>query len=451
MGLALPNPRAGGRMPLEPPGSLAAMAIFSLSHSSVGRSTHDAGTAGAHVSYISRSGACREMVGERMPVPEPGERGGAARSWLDEQEAGDRKNGRVIDKVMLALPRELSPEQRVTLVREFAEDVTQCRASWVAGIHDQGKDAPNPHAHLVIRDRDPETGKRVIGMSEKGSTEMLREKWENAANRALERAGHDARIDRRSLAAQGVEDRQPTKHLGPNVVQMERRIERQERDFHGFGGTAPPSEKRVRIERAMAARQKAMEQARAVGRVKQAERIDAAIRAVRDKLDGIIGALSNSVERTVNFRPEVMEAQSAVDKNDTALVVRKNIIKQLQSDATAYAKEHPVRTWMHDTGLHSDRALQKLQTTYETECLSVATAEKKLAESKAELAKRYAVARPEVERKRQEYLRQRPILQQELERLEALQKQISPEVRRAIDRGLKKGPERTHHGPSHGR
>lgn len=418
------------------------MAIYSLSHSSIGRTTHAAGTAGAHVGYISRSGACREMVGERMPVPEPGERGGEARTWLDEQEAGDRANARVVDKVMLALPRELTSEQRVQLVRDFAEDLTQGRASWLAGIHDTGKDADNPHAHLVIRDRDIETGKRVIGLSGKGSTEILREKWEKTANLALERAGHDIRIDRRSLAAQGIEDRQPSKHMGPNVVQMERRIERQERDFHGFGGTAPPSEKRVRIERAMAARQKAMDAARAIGRVKQAERVDAAIRAVRGKLQDAISVLSTSVEKQVGFRPEVMEAQSAVEKNETALIVENNITKRLQRDANSYAKEHPFRTWMHDSGLYCDKALQKLETAYETGCLAAKAAEKKLAESKAELTKRSGAARPVVERKQQEYLRLRPILQQELERLEAIQKRMAPKVSRSIVRGQSKGVER---------
>ncbi|MCV5334349.1 MobA/MobL family protein, partial [Escherichia coli] len=46
--------------------------------------------------------------------------------------------------------------------------------------------------------------------------------------RALERAGHDARIDHRTLEAQGIE-RLPGIHLGPNVVEMEGRGIRTER------------------------------------------------------------------------------------------------------------------------------------------------------------------------------------------------------------------------------
>lgn len=202
------------------------MAIYSARHSSVGRTTHAAGTAAAHVGYITRDGAAREVVGERMPT-DPAD----AMTWLNEQETAERKNGRVIDKLMVALPKELTPNQRVELVRDFAELATQGRAPWIAGIHDKGKDAGNPHAHLVIRDKDPETGRRVAGLSEKGSTERLREMWETMANQALEKAGQAARIDRRSLAAQGI-DRVAQIHEGPASRAMRER------------GESPPSQDR---------------------------------------------------------------------------------------------------------------------------------------------------------------------------------------------------------------
>ncbi len=94
------------------------------------------------------------------------------------------------------------------------------RIAWLAAIHDQRDDASNPLAHLIIRDKDHETGKRVFDTSEKGSTDRLRQLWETVANRALEQAGTDARIDRRSLGEQGI-DRQPGIHIGPNVLAME--------------------------------------------------------------------------------------------------------------------------------------------------------------------------------------------------------------------------------------
>ena len=181
------------------------MAIFSVRHSTVGRSTHAEGTAGAHVGYITRAGACRLVMGEHMPIPKAGTKGGPARVWLDEQEAGDRKNARVIDKLRLSLPVELDERRRDQLVKRFVDELTNGEVPWLAAIHDKGKDAANPHVHLVLRDRHIEHGKRALGMSEKGSTERVRELWEREANFALGMAGFEERIDRRSLEEQRAE------------------------------------------------------------------------------------------------------------------------------------------------------------------------------------------------------------------------------------------------------
>jgi hypothetical protein len=193
------------------------LAIYSLSHKPIGKSTQtDAYTASAHVLYITRARALHHVAAERMP-----DKGETAAKWLQDQEDKDRANGRVVDKVMLALPRELSPEQRVELVRRFAEGITKGRASWLAAFHDNGADAHNPHCHLVLRDRDAQTGKRVIGTSEKGSTEKLRKAWEDHANAALEESGHKQRIDRRTLKAQGIR-RKPTIHEGVKAREIVR-------------------------------------------------------------------------------------------------------------------------------------------------------------------------------------------------------------------------------------
>lgn len=195
------------------------VAIYSLHHSPVGKSTQaQPYTAAAHINYITRRRAMSLMQKARLPGQNPRE----VAEYLKTCEDQDRKNARVIDKVMLALPKELNQVERVKLVRDFAEHVTQGRAPWLAAFHDKGKDARNPHCHLVLRDRDPKTNKRVIGTSEKGSTEQLRESWELFANQALERAGRSERIDRRTLAEQGIE-REPTIHEGPQSQAMDKR------------------------------------------------------------------------------------------------------------------------------------------------------------------------------------------------------------------------------------
>jgi hypothetical protein len=184
------------------------MAIFSLNHSFIGRTTDPKGSASLFVRYMARSEACTELVGQRLPL----DRGELMR-WLDGQEGRDRRNARVIDKVVVALPIELTHEENAELLQRFGERMTQGRASWAAAIHDGPKDTDNPHAHILFRDRDPETGKRVMLTTEKGSTQRFRDVWEEEVNHALERAGIEERVDKRSLKDQGIE-REPQIHVG---------------------------------------------------------------------------------------------------------------------------------------------------------------------------------------------------------------------------------------------
>ena len=99
----------------------------------------------------------------------------AIQAWLRDAEHADRVNARVVDKLVVALPRELDANARRELVRDFCESVTAGRMAYVGAIHDKGEDAENPHAHVMLRDRDLETGKRVLQTTERGSTERLRE------------------------------------------------------------------------------------------------------------------------------------------------------------------------------------------------------------------------------------------------------------------------------------
>jgi hypothetical protein len=178
--------------------------------------------------YITRPRAASEVIAEHMPADTA-----PAMRWMDAEEQASRKNARLIDKVMVALPRELDAVDRARLVEAFAAEVTKGRVPWVAAIHDLGKDAQNPHAHFAFRDRDVETGKRVLRLSdnerdrkkaglEPNGTEWLRATWERCANEALERAGRSERIDRRSLEAQGI-DREPTVHIGPKANALDKK------------------------------------------------------------------------------------------------------------------------------------------------------------------------------------------------------------------------------------
>lgn len=206
------------------------MAIYSLRMTAVGKTTQaQPFTAAARLTYITRKEAVTQVLAERMP----GVRRQAV-AWLKRQETSDRKNARVIDKLVLALPKELPAAAQHALVRSFAEELTQGRASWFAAFHTKGKDAANPHCHLILRDRDVETGKRVMflsagrkeaaerrdqGKSAPTTLVRVRELWERHANAALRAAGRSERVDRRTLKEQRV-DRKPQVHEGPNIRAM---------------------------------------------------------------------------------------------------------------------------------------------------------------------------------------------------------------------------------------
>lgn len=212
------------------------MAIYSLRLTPIGKTTQKRPfTAAAHIRYITRKEAATHVMAERMPDT----RRSAVR-WLRGEELGDRANARVADKLVIAMPRELGQAEQIALIRDFAETLTQGRASWFAAVHAKGKDKTNPHCHLLVRDRDVATGRRVVmfsagakeaesrrvsGKSAPTSLRMIRSLWELRANEALRAVGSDARIDARSLLDQG-SLQIPQIHEGPNVRAMHARGKR---------------------------------------------------------------------------------------------------------------------------------------------------------------------------------------------------------------------------------
>lgn len=204
------------------------MAIYSCNVSSIGKTTHLPGTAAAHIRYISRDNAYPVILAEDMPFDSED-----AQLWMNHQERGMRKNARVISKLRLALPRELDDMQRAALVEALMADLCGgSRVPWYAAIHQTGKDEHNPHVHIAVVDRDIETGKRILRLSDSerdrraaglpgpNAVDWVRERWESVANGALEQAGHEERIDRRTLKEQGI-DRVPTIHIGPRAQHVD--------------------------------------------------------------------------------------------------------------------------------------------------------------------------------------------------------------------------------------
>ncbi|MFG1366002.1 Ti-type conjugative transfer relaxase TraA [Xanthobacter versatilis] len=160
--------------------------------------------------------------------------------WNAAEFAEKRKDARVAREFEIALPHELSAEQRLEAAREMAQELADRYGAAVDfAIHapHEASDVRNHHAHILMTTRQvTEDGlgeKTYLERENKwllsnglATTDMqlrdLRQTWEGIANERLAMAGLDIRIDHRSHMERGLEI-SPTEHMGVHATQMERR------------------------------------------------------------------------------------------------------------------------------------------------------------------------------------------------------------------------------------
>lgn len=221
------------------------MASYHLSVKTGGK-----GNASPHADYISREGKYARKKDSDLEHKESGNMPSwAAHKPSELWKAADtfeRSNGCTYREIEIALPRELKPEQRLELVRDFVRQEIGDRHAYQFAIHnpkaaiDGGE---QPHAHIMFSERmndgidrdpqqyfkrannkEPERGgakKMRFGETPTERKEHLitqRERWADLQNTHLERYQHTDRVDARSLKAQGIE-REPERHLGAGQVQ----------------------------------------------------------------------------------------------------------------------------------------------------------------------------------------------------------------------------------------
>lgn len=142
--------------------------------------------------------------------------------WNVVESVEKRHDAQLARDIDLALPTELSHFQKRSLVHEFFQRECVDRGM-IADINLHDFNSKNPHAHVLLSMRyltEAGFGNKNREWNEREFLQQLRADWSDAVNLALARAGHQERIDHRSLEAQGIE-RIPQIHLGPNVCQME--------------------------------------------------------------------------------------------------------------------------------------------------------------------------------------------------------------------------------------
>jgi ATP-dependent exoDNAse (exonuclease V) alpha subunit len=171
----------------------------------------------------------REVV---LPPDAPAWAGFRARLWNAAEAAEKRKNATVGREFEIALPAELAPRERQALAVGFARELV-ARHGFAADVvlhapHRMGNGL-NYHAHILCSTRRLKAegfGEKTRELDDlkKGPVEVerWRTRWAEVQNQALAERGYAARVDHRSLQAQGVE-REPTRHMGPAITAMERR------------------------------------------------------------------------------------------------------------------------------------------------------------------------------------------------------------------------------------
>lgn len=197
-----------------------------------------AGKAGPHAAYIAREGQYAERLerGEKLEASEAGNMPAWAQQSAQEfwraADANERSNGTTYREMEIALPRELTPEQRVTLVRDFVRQEVGDQHAYQWAIHTpsaaDGGDQPHVHLMFSERQRDgierdseqyfkrynsktpekggarkgygPHAGETLTAAERKADLKALRMRWQDMTNQHLEKAGVEVRIDMRSHA-----------------------------------------------------------------------------------------------------------------------------------------------------------------------------------------------------------------------------------------------------------
>lgn len=191
--------------------AICVMQLSSISKNSQAR----ANTSSASVAYQMREGRFEkdDLVHKEASLNDQNVTGKEYRSWLNEYEQNSRSNARIIDKVVVALPREFSSDQQIEVTRNFVNSIGDGKLSnYVFAIHND-KDNNNPHAHISFVGIDKDTGKKIRSLYDRGSAERMRETWANTVNELAKENKIDLLIDHRSYVDQGV-DKIPTEHIG---------------------------------------------------------------------------------------------------------------------------------------------------------------------------------------------------------------------------------------------
>ncbi|ABQ32721.1 MULTISPECIES: Ti-type conjugative transfer relaxase TraA [Bradyrhizobium] len=199
------------------------MAIYHFSVQVIGRAAGRSAVAAAAYRSASRLrdnrlgrdqdfSAKRGVVHSEVMLPEnaPEEWHDREKLWNDVEAFEKRKDAQLCREVEFAIPREMPQAQGVELARDFvkAEFVDRGMIADLNVHCDMGADGqPKPHAHVMLTMRSVDEngfGPKARDWNRTEFVEHWRERWADHVNERLAELDIDARIDHRSLEAQGI-------------------------------------------------------------------------------------------------------------------------------------------------------------------------------------------------------------------------------------------------------
>lgn len=227
------------------------MAIFHMSVKVIGRGSGRSAVAAAayrsagrlHDEWLDRdhdfsnkSGVVHSEV--MLPEGAPAHLADREKLWNEVEAAEKRKDAQLAREVEFAIPREMNPAQGIELARDFAQRefvergmIADLNVHWDIGADGQAK----PHAHVMLTMREVSEdgfGAKVRDWNRTSQVEQWRERWADHVNGRLAELDIDARIDHRSLDAQGI-GLEPQDKIGPAAQRMgERGLESERIEDH---------------------------------------------------------------------------------------------------------------------------------------------------------------------------------------------------------------------------
>ncbi|QHO73485.1 Ti-type conjugative transfer relaxase TraA [Bradyrhizobium sp. CCBAU 051011] len=217
------------------------MAIYHLHVKVIGRKSGSSAVASAAYRSGSRLrderldrshdfSAKRGVVHAEVLLPEnaPEAWGDRERLWNEVEAFEVRKDAQLAREVEFALPREMTQAQGIELARDFVRGEFVDRGMIAdLNVHwDMAEDGiAKPHAHVMLTMRAVDEtgfGQKVRDWNRTEMVERWRERWAELANERLAELDIDARIDHRSLEAQGIA-LEPQSQIGAPAKRIEDR------------------------------------------------------------------------------------------------------------------------------------------------------------------------------------------------------------------------------------